>query len=160
MIPKSIPPDSKTSLTALAGEAPFVAPLSREAVIGRLRAAGIAPTHQRIEIAQVLFDCHEHLSAEQLLERVNARFAQSSKATIYNTLKLLVEHGMVRELFVERDKVVYDPNMTPHHHFYDVDSGKLTDIPAEGVEIRGLPPLPKGVMSAGVDVIVRIRSAA
>ena len=154
-----MPSDSQSAVSALADDM-VVAPLSREAVIGRLRAAGIAPTHQRIEIAQVLFDCHEHLSAEQLLVRVNARFAQSSKATIYNTLKLLVEHGMVRELFVERDKVVYDPNMTPHHHFYDVDSGKLTDIPAEGVEIRGLPPLPQGVLSAGVDVIVRIRSAA
>jgi Fur family iron response transcriptional regulator len=154
-----MPSDSQSAVTASADDM-VVAPLSREAVIGRLRAAGIAPTHQRIEIAQVLFDCHEHLSAEQLLVRVNARFAQSSKATIYNTLKLLVEHGMVRELFVERDKVVYDPNMTPHHHFYDVDSGKLTDIPAEGVEIRGLPPLPQGVLSAGVDVIVRIRSAA
>ena len=154
-----MPSDSQSAVSALADDM-VVAPLSREAVIGRLRAAGIAPTHQRIEIAQVLFDCHEHLSAEQLLVRVNARFAQSAKATIYNTLKLLVEHGMVRELFVERDKVVYDPNMTPHHHFYDVDSGKLTDIPAEGVEIRGLPPLPQGVLSAGVDVIVRIRSAA
>ncbi len=154
-----MPSNSQSAVTASADDM-VVAPLSREAVIGRLRAAGIAPTHQRIEIAQVLFDCHEHLSAEQLLVRVNARFAQSSKATIYNTLKLLVEHGMVRELFVERDKVVYDPNMTPHHHFYDVDSGKLTDIPAEGVEIRGLPPLPQGVLSAGVDVIVRIRSAA
>jgi Fur family transcriptional regulator, iron response regulator len=154
-----MPSDSQSAATASADDM-VVAPLSREAVIGRLRAAGIAPTHQRIEIAQVLFDCHDHLSAEQLLVRVNARFAQSSKATIYNTLKLLVEHGMVRELFVERDKVVYDPNMTPHHHFYDVDSGKLTDIPAEGVEIRGLPPLPQGVLSAGVDVIVRIRSAA
>ena len=154
-----MPSDSQSAVSALADDM-VVAPLSREAVIGRLRAAGIAPTHQRIEIAQVLFDCHDHLSAEQLLVRVNARFAQSSKATIYNTLKLLVEHGMVRELFVERDKVVYDPNMTPHHHFYDVDSGKLTDIPAEGVEIRGLPPLPQGVLSAGVDVIVRIRSAA
>ena len=154
-----MPSDSQSAVSASADDM-VVAPLSREAVIGRLRAAGIAPTHQRIEIAQVLFDCHEHLSAEQLLVRVNARFAQSSKATIYNTLKLLVEHGMVRELFVERDKVVYDPNMTPHHHFYDVDSGKLTDIPAEGVEIRGLPPLPQGVLSAGVDVIVRIRSAA
>jgi Fur family iron response transcriptional regulator len=151
--------DSKAPVSASADDRGAV-PLSREAVIGRLRASGIAPTHQRIEIAQVLFDCHEHLSAEQLLVRVNARFAQSSKATIYNTLKLLVEHGMVRELFVERDKVVYDPNMTPHHHFYDVDSGKLTDIPAEGVEIRGLPALPKGAQSAGVDVIVRIRSAA
>ena len=154
-----MPSNSQSAVTASADDM-VVAPLSREAVIGRLRAAGIAPTHQRIEIAQVLFDCHEHLSAEQLLVRVNARFAQSSKATVYNTLKLLVEHGMVRELFVERDKVVYDPNMTPHHHFYDVDSGKLTDIPAEGVEIRGLPPLPQGVLSAGVDVIVRIRSAA
>ena len=154
-----MPSDSQSAVSASADDM-VVAPLSREAVIGRLRAAGIAPTHQRIEIAQVLFDFHDHLSAEQLLVRVNARFAQSSKATIYNTLKLLVEHGMVRELFVERDKVVYDPNMTPHHHFYDVDSGKLTDIPAEGVEIRGLPPLPQGVLSAGVDVIVRIRSAA
>ncbi|MCX7890893.1 MAG: transcriptional repressor [Burkholderiales bacterium] len=135
-------------------------PYSRDDLAGLLRSHGITPTHQRIEIAFVLFEKREHLSADQILALVNARHAETSKATVYNTLKLFLEKKLVRELIVDPAKVFYDPNTEPHHHFYDVDSGELTDIPAQSVRVEGLPPLPEGVVAEGVDVIVRTRRAA
>jgi Fur family transcriptional regulator, iron response regulator len=128
-----------------------------EDTVELLRSRGVAPTRQRTEIARVLFEQREHLSADQVLERVNARHAEASKATVYNTLKLLVEKKLIRELIVDPAKTVYDPNTTPHHHLYDVATGKLTDIPAEGVTVLGLPPLPPGTVAEGVDIIVRTR---
>jgi len=122
-----------------------------------LREHGITPTHQRIEIAHVLFDRQEHLSADQILTSVNARHAETSKATVYNTLKLFLEKKLIRELVVDPAKVVYDPNTTPHHHLYDVTTGQLTDIPAGEVRVTGLPQLPPGVETEGVDIVVRTR---
>jgi Fur family iron response transcriptional regulator len=54
--------------------------------------------------------------------------------------------------------VFYDPNTRPHHHFYNVDTGEITDIAAEDLEISGMPRLPPGTITEGVDVIVRIRA--
>ena len=125
----------------------------------RLRAHGITPTHQRLEIARVLFERCEHLSAEQLIGHVNARFAETSKATVYNTLKLFLKKKLIRELIIDPDKIVYDPNTTPHHHFYDVVSGRLTDIPADDIRLGALPPLPEGMVADGVDIIIRTRPA-
>ena len=122
-----------------------------------LRAHGITPTHQRLEIAQVLFEKRWHPSADQILAAVNVRYAETSKATVYNTLKLFLESGLVRELIVDPSKVFYDSNTNVHHHFYDVASGEITDIPAAGVRIDGLPPLPAGMVTAGIDIIVRTR---
>lgn len=131
---------------------------SRDKIAESLRGHGISPTHQRIEIAHVLFDRQEHLSADQILAMVNARHAETSKATVYNTLKLFVEKKLIRELIVDPAKVVYDPNTASHHHLYDVQTGRLTDIPAGDIEVVGLPPLPQGVEAEGVDIIVRTRA--
>ena len=130
---------------------------SRESVAQLLRAHGITPTHQRIEIALVLFEKRWHPSADQILAAVNVRYAESSKATVYNTLKLFLDKGLVRELIVDPNKVFYDSNTGVHHHFYDVVSGEITDISAAGVHIDGLPPLPPGMVTAGIDIIVRTR---
>ncbi|MGP1676174.1 MAG: Fur family transcriptional regulator [Burkholderiales bacterium] len=130
---------------------------TRESVAQMLRQHGVTPTHQRIEIALVLFEKRWHPSAEQILAAVNVRYAETSKATVYNTLKLFLDKGLVRELIVDPNKVFYDSNTSVHHHFYDVSSGEITDIPAEGVRIDGLPPLPAGMVTAGVDIIVRTR---
>jgi Fur family iron response transcriptional regulator len=134
-------------------------PVSRETIAEKLRTHGITPTHQRIEIAYVLLERCEHLSADQILAHVNARVAETSKATVYNTLKLFVERKLVRELVVDPTKIFYDPNTEPHYHFYDVVSGELTDIAADSIQITGLPPLPPGTESDGVDVIIRTRPA-
>lgn len=131
---------------------------TRESLPALLRDHGISPTHQRIEIAQAIFSRCEHLSADRILALANDRATETSKATVYNTLKLFVEHKLIREVIAGAGKVFYDPNTEPHHHFYDVDSGELTDIDARAIEVSGLPPLPPGAVTEGVDVIVRIRS--
>jgi len=131
--------------------------LSREKVAGLLRQHGITPTHQRIEIAHALFERGEHLSADRILALVNARHAETSKATVYNTLKLFLEKKLIRELVVDPARIVYDPNTEPHHHLYDVVTGRLTDVPADNIRVVGLPPLPPGTVADGVDIIIRTR---
>jgi Fur family transcriptional regulator, iron response regulator len=125
-----------------------------------LRGRGINPTHQRIEIAHAIFSRGEHLSADQILALVNDRASETSKATVYNTLNLFLEKKLVREVIVDPSKVFYDPNTDPHHHFYNIDTGELTDIDARDIRVTGLPALPQGMATEGVDIIVRVRSSA
>lgn len=130
---------------------------TRDDMPGLLRDHGINPTHQRIEIAYALFGRQEHLSADQIMAIVNDRHSETSKATVYNTLNLFKQHKLVREVIVDPSKVFYDPNTGPHHHFYNLHSGELIDIDAHDVQIQGLPTLPSGMVTEGVDVIIRIR---
>jgi Fur family iron response transcriptional regulator len=123
-----------------------------------LRSHGVNPTHQRIEIAHAIFSHGEHLSADRILALVNDRASETSKATVYNTLNLFLEKQLIREVIVDPSKVFYDPNTERHHHFYNVDTGELTDIDARGIRVTGLPALPRGMATEGMDIIVRIRS--
>jgi len=133
---------------------------TRDNLAAVLRAHGITPTHQRIEIAYAVFTRGEHLSADRILALVNDRASETSKATVYNTLNLFIEKKLIREVLVDPSKVFYDPNTDPHHHFYNIDTGELTDIDARDIRVSGLPALPRGMATEGVDIIVRIRSAA
>lgn len=131
---------------------------TRETLVEVLRRHDINPTHQRIEIAYALFSRGEHLSADQILAIANERNSETSKATVYNTLNLFLEKKLIREVIVDPSKVFYDPNTEPHHHFYNIDTGDMTDIDAAEIAISGLPRLPEGVVTEGIDIIVRIRS--
>ena len=133
-------------------------PYTRDNLTEVLRRHDINPTHQRIEIAYALFSRGEHLSADQILAIVNDRHSETSKATVYNTLNLFLQKQLIREVIVDPSKVFYDPNTEPHHHFYNIDTGDLTDIDAAEIAISGLPRLPEGVVTEGIDIIVRIRS--
>jgi len=133
-------------------------PYTRDSLVELLRKHGINPTHQRIEIAHALFARGEHLSADQILAIVNNRHSETSKATVYNTLNLFLEKKLIREVIVDPHKVFYDPNTEAHHHIYNLDTGELTDIDASQVEVTGLPRLPDGMVTDGVDIIVRVRS--
>ncbi|MGA7949836.1 MAG: transcriptional repressor [Thiobacillaceae bacterium] len=130
---------------------------TRDNMAQLLRSHDINPTHQRIEIAYALFSKQEHLSADQVMTTVNDRYAETSKATVYNTLNLFLEKGLIREVIVDPSKVFYDPNTRPHYHLFQLDSGRLTDIDARSVTIQGLPPLPEDMETEGIDLIVRIR---
>ncbi len=129
----------------------------RSHVAELLRRHDIIPTHQRLVIAQALFSRKQHVSADQLLCLVNDQHEEVSKATIYNTLNLFEEKGLVRGVVVDPERVFYDTNTLPHHHFFDVESGILMDIESEDLSVEGLPPLPHGMIQEGVDIIVRIR---
>jgi Fur family iron response transcriptional regulator len=128
-----------------------------EDIEAMLRDAGVKLTRQRLEIARVLFSGPGHLSADKILSLVNAGRSTTSKATVYNTLKILLARGLIRAVIADPNKVFYDRNTSVHHHFYDVRTGELTDIDADSVAVIGLPPLPKGAITEGVDIVVRIR---
>jgi len=135
-------------------------PYTRDNLADVLRRHDINPTHQRIEIAYALFSRQEHLSADQILAIVNDRHSETSKATVYNTLNLFLEKKLIREVIVDPNKVFYDPNTEPHYHFYNSDTGELADIEASRIEVSGLPQLPDGMVTEGVDIIVRVRKPA
>src|ERR1700704_967863 len=132
---------------------------SRDNLAEVLRAHDINPTHQRIEIAHALFSRREHLSADQIMAIVNERHSETSKATVYNTLNLFLEKKLIREVIVDPNKVFYDPNTSAHYHMYDVESGELTDIDATDIRVSGLPPLPAGMVTEGMDIVIRVRPA-
>jgi Fur family iron response transcriptional regulator len=117
---------------------------------------GIAATPQRVAVACVTLDRRQHLSADQVLDRLQRCGARVSKATVYNTLQLFAARGLLRELTVDPDRAFFDSNLEPHYHFYNVDDGTLTDFDAESLCISDVPALPEGTRCAGIDVIVRV----
>jgi Fur family iron response transcriptional regulator len=132
---------------------------THEEIVSLLREHKINTTAQRVEIARVMFSRGGHFSAEEVFSLVNSQEPHVSKATVYNTLGLFADQGLIRPVIVDPTKVFYDANTAPHYHFFDVSTGKLSDISAHDVQITGLPPLPEGLRMEGVDVIVRVRQS-
>lgn len=130
--------------------------LTREQAQALLDRHDIAPTEQRLEIARLLFAHHQHLSAEQILAQLSRQASQVSKATVYNTLKLFAETGLVREVIIDSAKRFYDSNPNPHHHLFHTDSGRLEDVAPAQVEITDLPGLSSEMEVLGVDVVIRV----
>jgi Fur family transcriptional regulator, iron response regulator len=118
---------------------------------------GIRPTQQRVRVAQVLLAAPTHMTADQLLAALKQSPSRVSKATVYNTLKLFVDHGLARQIHLDPDRCVYDSTMTPHHHFQNVETGEMLDIRPEDLELAKLPPLPTGTEIDSIDVVIRVR---
>jgi Fur family transcriptional regulator, iron response regulator len=135
-----------------------MAMITQETVANRLSSHGAKPTTQRLKLAEVVFARPQHLSAEQVLQVARTQGIRVSKATVYNTLNLFVECGLLRELVVDRDRVYYDSTVHAHHHFYNVDTGEMIDIPPEAVSFAGVPAAPAGTEQDGVEVIIRVRN--
>ena len=119
---------------------------------------GILPTPQRLEIAAILLGRPQHLSADQIIERLRSKDSAVSKATVYNTLKLFSEHGLVKEVMVDPVRKFYDSTTHPHHHFYNVDTGELSDIPDTRVSFEDLPDMPAGTECDSVEVLIKVRN--
>src|ERR1700709_2478104 len=123
----------------------------------RLSDCGIRPTGQRVRIAVLLLAAPQHLSAEQILDSLRAAGARVSKATVYNTLNLFAERGLIRQLSVDGSRAWFDSNVDAHYHFHDMTSGALIDVPVPDVEFSRLPSPPPGTEVAGIDVVIRLR---
>ena len=134
--------------------------MTRSGLLSLLEQHGIMPTPQRVEIAGILLERPQHLSAEHIIDRLKSVGSAVSKATVYNTLNLFSEHGLVREVMVDPVRKFYDSTTHPHHHFYNVDSGELSDIPHDHVCFDELPELPDGTERESVEVLIRVRNKA
>lgn len=134
--------------------------MNRDEIANLLEHHSVLPTTQRLDIAELMFARPQHLSADQVLSKMRASGAQVSKATVYNTLNLFREHGLLRTVETDPSRVYFDSKAERHHHFYNVDTGELTDIPAAAIELTVHAALPPGTRQQDVDVVVRVRSSS
>jgi len=132
--------------------------MQRAQIMVEFEKFGVLATPQRLEIATILFEKPQHLSAEQIIDRLRASGSGVSKATVYNTLNLFTERKLVHECVVDPERRFYDSNSEPHHHFYNVDTGDLTDIPREGIKLEAIPDFPKGAHLDKVEVLIKVRN--
>ena len=131
--------------------------VEREEISRRLVAHGVLPTAQRVDVGLVILAKPQHLSADQIIAAIRALGSRVSKATVYNTLNLFCERGLLRTVEVDPTRQYYDSTIDAHHHFYNVDTGEITDIPLDAVSLNVDAALPPGTEHAGVDVVIRVR---
>ena len=114
-------------------------------------------TSQRINLIKTLFhDGNQHFSAEDVYNKAKNTGFRISLATIYNCLNQFTSHGILKMVKVSSDKVYYDTNLDPHHHFFCKSTGELTDIDAKNVYISKLPKIPESKKLNSIEVIVNI----
>jgi Fur family iron response transcriptional regulator len=122
-----------------------------------LKDRGIQPSAQRVAIAEFVLSTDSHPSADQVYGIVRDRLPVVSRATVYNTLNLLVSKGLLRELVLAPGKVVFDPHLEAHHHFIDEVSGRIHDVPWDAVRVAHIEKLP-GFDVREYQVVMRGRS--
>jgi len=126
-------------------------------VLALIKEVGLRPTRQRLALAKLLFEQGDrHVTAEQLRAEAQSARIPVSLATVYNTLHQFTEAGLLREVVVESGRSCFDTNTMPHHHILNERTGMLTDIPADTVEITGIPAAADGARVTRVDVIIRV----
>jgi len=107
-----------------------------------LRAQGIQPTAQRLAVARFVLQATSHPTADEVWEKVRQRNPTLSRATVYNTLNLFVEKGLLRTQAVREGALVFDSRVARHHHFIDEETGAIHDVPWEAVQVTGERSLP------------------
>jgi len=108
-----------------------------EDVISLLTDAGIQPTPQRVAVVRFVVGTYAHPSADEVWAKVKHTCPTISRATVYNTLNLLVENGLLTTQVLCEGTVVFDPLLEPHHHFVDETTGRIYDIPWDAVKVTG-----------------------
>lgn len=134
--------------------------VSKNEVTEVLRKAGINPTYHRIKIAHLMLLKPQHLSADEILKKLNEEYEQVSLATVYNTLKLFVEKRVIGELVFSLDRIYFDSNTSEHHHFIDTDTGCIIDLPADSCRYLEVKYLQAEIKDISLIIKGRLNSAS
>lgn len=111
----------------------------QEKVLGYMEANGMRITNQRRAIIRAAFSTTDHYTAEELLERARAIDSSVSRATIYRTLPVLVQTGLLRELDLGKGQAYYDPNYATHpnhNHLICLDCDKIVEFEDYCLDVR------------------------
>ena len=96
-----------------------------------LRARGQRVTPQRVLIHRALGELGRHATAEEVLERVSGPLPNASLPTVYATLELFEELGLVRRISAGSGAALWDPGMDGHHHLVCRGCGMVEDLEGE-----------------------------
>lgn len=106
-----------------------------------LKENGVKPSYQRIKIFEYLIKNKNHPKVETIFQELEQEIPTLSKTTVYNTLKLFLEKGIVQPILIEENEVRYDADITTHAHFKCEKCGEvydfrvnLTQLKIEGLE--------------------------
>lgn len=126
---------------ALAHRGP-VDPASLNAILGQAEAffesKGLRFTRQRAALITLIFRNDEHFRPEDLMPRLRKSDGTVSRATIYRTIALLVESGMLREISLGGGERLYDPNFLKspnHNHLVCVDCQKIIEFEDANIDV-------------------------
>lgn len=103
-----------------------------------LASKGLRQTKQREVVIEAAFGSDEHFNAEDLLKRVVKIDPTVSRATVYRSLSLLVESGLLREIDLGRDQTYYDPNFLDkpqHNHLICKDCDRVVEFEDEHIAL-------------------------
>ena len=104
-----------------------------------VRAAGVKLTHQRLEVFREVASSLEHPDAEAVFRAVRKRVPTLSIDTVYRTLWMLGDLGLVTTLGPRRESVRFDANLEHHHHYVCVRCGLARDFVSEDFDALGIP---------------------
>jgi Fur family transcriptional regulator, peroxide stress response regulator len=120
----------------------------------RLRRAGVKMTPQRLEIFREVARSVEHPDAETVCRRVRNRLPMVSLDTVYRTLWLLLDLGLINTLDPPRQRLRFDGNTSSHHHFVCVKCGMARDFWGKEFD---KPEIPDAVKNLGSVERVRVQ---
>lgn len=127
----------------------------RSRIEARVRAAGLKLTPQRFAVLDFLLNTLEHPTAEQIHRGLNRRFPRASRATVYNTLTVLCDAGLVHEIYMDEAVARYDANIESHHHFLCRACGRLEDVPLSAIGALSRCDLQSGYRVENYEVVMR-----
>ncbi len=102
--------------------------MDTEAIKRSLEANGLRCTPQRYGVMAFLMEHSGHPTAAEIFEAVNRLDPRSTRATVYNNLRDLVQAGLVREVAVEGRAARFDAKGIEHHHFICDSCGSVEDL--------------------------------
>lgn len=125
-------------------------------VKSKLIKAGLSPTQQRIIIGRYVLVDSGHFTADKVQELIKADGYNVSRATVYNTLAVFVERGLLNEVIIDQGKVIYDANTEPHYYLVDSKTGEIQDIDPSDVSLDNMPQSVNGRPVENVQIVFRV----
>jgi Fe2+ or Zn2+ uptake regulation protein len=121
-----------------------------------LLSRGIRPSAHRLAVAKFVLHTQSHPSAEDVLKAVRRDFPMISRATVYNTLNLFLEKGLLQQIPIGEERAIFDPDLSPHHHLLDEETSVVHDVPWEALDIPHIESV-EGFEITNFQVVMRGR---
>ncbi len=119
-----------------------------------LRDHGVCPSAQRVAIFAWMQEHPEHPTVECIYHALRRQLLKLSLATVYNTIRTFVEHGLVTKVYIEEGELRYDANVIPHAHFKCKCCGAVFDLGDVPEGLAGAVALPPGYQSEDLAVTI------
>jgi Fe2+ or Zn2+ uptake regulation protein len=116
---------------------------SFESTAQYLKEKGIKPSYQRVRVLDYMLQNKNHPTVDMLYSALSPEIPTLSKTTVYNTVNLFLEKGVVQLIGIDEQEMRYDADITTHAHFKCDRCGRILDLRlnSEGAIFQGIEGL-------------------